>query len=291
MNYYYKDDSVTLYHGDCREIIPQLDMQFNALITDPPYCMLNTSWDKQDIFTQIIPAAAGVMASASIVVFFGRGDSAYRHNLTWSDAGWAMAEEIVWDKRLVGSPLNAVPRSHEMVYLRCRRRPLNKIRIPLDNYEVVEVGKIITVLRFIREGITGGNFPAVKRYCEQGIDDIRRASGGGYGLSINVGIGATCRNITSIKYLTLGSRPCSILPFARPHRHKGKFHPTEKPIALLQVLIGLACDDDQLILDPFAGSGSTGVAAKQLGRRCVLIEQDEKYCEIAAGRLSEEGAK
>ena len=64
-------------------------------------------------------------------------------------------------------------------------------------------------------------------------------------------------------------------------------HPTQKPLALMTWCIGLACDV-QTILDPFAGSGTTGVAAKALGRKCVLIEREEKYCEIAAKRLRQE---
>jgi DNA modification methylase len=44
-------------------------------------------------------------------------------------------------------------------------------------------------------------------------------------------------------------------------------------------------DVDDLILDPFAGSGTTGVAAKRLGRRCILIERDERHCDTAARRL------
>jgi DNA modification methylase len=74
------------------------------------------------------------------------------------------------------------------------------------------------------------------------------------------------------------------------HRHnqsKGGGHPTEKPLALMNWCIGLA-GDVQTILDPFCGSGTTGRAAKDLGRKCTMIEREEKYCEIAAKRMSQE---
>ncbi len=64
-------------------------------------------------------------------------------------------------------------------------------------------------------------------------------------------------------------------------------HPTQKPLEIMSWCIGLA-GDVQTILDPFAGSGTTGRAAKDLGRKCVLIEREEKYCEIAARRMAQE---
>lgn len=66
-------------------------------------------------------------------------------------------------------------------------------------------------------------------------------------------------------------------------------HTTQKPISLMLELVELFTDPDELILDPFAGSGTTGVACLRLGRRFIGIEKDEKYAQIARDRLTAEG--
>ena len=71
--------------------------------------------------------------------------------------------------------------------------------------------------------------------------------------------------------------------------HGESYHPTQKPVALMKWVMSLPwIADAQTILDPFAGSGTTGRAAKDLGRKCTLIEREEKYCEIAAKRMAQE---
>ena len=67
----------------------------------------------------------------------------------------------------------------------------------------------------------------------------------------------------------------------------GKQHPTQKPERLMRWCIEQA-GDVTTILDPFAGSGTTGRAAKDLGKHAVLIEREERYCEIAATRLAQQ---
>ena len=75
--------------------------------------------------------------------------------------------------------------------------------------------------------------------------------------------------------------------FTKPNKGLANEHPTQKPVDVMQWCIAQA-GDVQTILDPFAGSGTTGVAAKNLGKRAVLIEQEERYCEIAARRLAQD---
>jgi DNA modification methylase len=66
----------------------------------------------------------------------------------------------------------------------------------------------------------------------------------------------------------------------------GKQHPTQKAMSLMRWCLGFA-PDAITILDPFAGSGTTGVAAKLEGRKATLIELEERYCEITAKRLAQ----
>lgn len=87
------------------------------------------------------------------------------------------------------------------------------------------------------------------------------------------------------------NQPACPIPDVIEFRYTGnRLHPTEKPVSALAPLIGAFSNEDDLVLDPLCGSGSTLVAAHQLRRRFLGIELDSRYHAIASNRLKPEGA-
>lgn len=80
--------------------------------------------------------------------------------------------------------------------------------------------------------------------------------------------------------------PTSILEFSNANRIE-KVHPTQKPLSLIEYMIKTYSNEGDLILDNCAGSGTTGLGAKNLNRNYIMMEQDPKYFEIAKARVGE----
>jgi DNA modification methylase len=93
-------------------------------------------------------------------------------------------------------------------------------------------------------------------------------------------------NVKSVRTCTDGFRyPITVQRFQQRWRRQDQCHPTQKPVELMEYLIRTYTDEGDLVLDFAAGSGTTGVAALMTGRRCVLVEKEERYCEVAARRI------
>jgi hypothetical protein len=196
---YYEHGGVTLYHGDCREILPRIDMAGGLLLTDPPYGVAMVRGD-----SKIREAVTGdavdfdpshLLALNLPSVLFGA--NAYSDKLP-AGRGW-----LVWDKT-----------HHE-----CARH--SQCELAWTN--------CVSTVRIHREAYHG---------------------------------------------------------FMR--QRDGWFHPTQKPVELFRWIIGLTDPALTLVVDPYAGSGPALIAAKDMNRRAIGIEIEERFCEVIATRLSQE---
>jgi len=205
---YYQDGAVTLYHGDCRQILPTLD-RFDLLLTDPPYGI--DADNRKRILSR------GKLAAAK-------------------DYG-----ESQWDKEPVPAWLIELARA-------------------MADKQIIVVGNYYTL-------------PPCKGPLiwdkENGDNDFAD----GEMAWNNLGCALRIKRHLWNGMLRKGGEQ--------------RQHPTQKPLEVIQWALQLA-GDVQTVLDPWAGSGTTGRAAKDLGKTCVLIERDERYCEIAAKRMQQE---
>lgn len=206
---YYQDSAVTLYHGDCRQIVPLLG-RFDLLLTDPPY---------------------------------GIGENAHRIASRTKAAKTTDYGSFDWD---------ANPPDKETVDL-CVAAASGAI-VWGGNYFHLPPSRGWLVW----DKQNSGNFAD----CELAWTNLK--------MSVRI-----------FRFLWNG------MIRAGEARGVPRVHPTQKPVELLRWCLDWA-PDAKTVLDPFAGSGTTGRACKDLGRKCVMIEREEKYCEIAARRMGQE---
>lgn len=224
---YYQRNGITLYHGDCREVLPHLPHScVDLIVTDPPYGVRWRSNYRAERFAEIagddsadaalegIRLALPALRVRRHIYAFGRYD--------FSSLPVVAGAELIWDKgQFSAGDLESVwGTQHEYI-------------------------------QFLV------NFPSAAH---------REKGRGG---------------------LTSRMRRGTILRHQRPGGTGVADHPTEKPVMLLRELIESSSCIGETVLDPFAGIGSTLVAAQLEARNAIGIELEERYCEVAARRLSE----
>jgi len=240
---FYEDETVRLYLGDCREVIPTLDLPVDAIVADPPYGETALAWDR---WPDGWPAAAATVASSmwcfgSLRVFLDRHAEFL---------AWRLSHDVVWEKH-TGS-----------TFVADRFRRVHEV-----------------AAHWYRGSWTGvyHQVPKVTNLGESQGTTRRTASGGSHLGQIGF----------DRAWLDDGTRFMRSVIAANSLRGKAA-HPTQKPTGILDPLIRYACPPGGTVLDPFAGSGSTAMAARLSGRRAVLIEADEAYCEVIARRLAQD---
>lgn len=233
MKQYYQDSAVTLYHGDCREMLPGMAAA-SVVVTDPPYGFGAYETDDDAAVVPVLSACLAMSRSAAV---FG-----YPETLV----SWCVALGAVPDEWVTWWPTN---------------KPLARgsARLPKSSECVAIFGETPGVGEIVRRRSEG--------------DSVLDAIHEGRGHSLDL-----CRD---------GDVWREASPGAGFNYHLRR-HPNEKPLELMNRLVLLCSLPGATVLDPFAGSGTTLRAAKDLGRRAIGIEIEERYCEIAAKRCAQE---
>jgi site-specific DNA-methyltransferase (adenine-specific) len=238
---------VTLYHGDCLDVLPTVG-PVDACITDPPYGITSNEWDDEADMERLFPMLHGVCEGAICMT----GAQPFT-------AAMVMANRKNW--------------RHEWVWRKNRGSNFaNTVREPFKEHETVQVfaaGKWIYNPQ--RQARRGAGSDRAKYECTFG------------GSSTNY----REMEVRKGNVLTEDRVPSSVQDF----NTETGMHPTQKPVLLMRYLIRTYTNDGDAVLDPFMGSGTTGVAAIREGRRFVGVERDPVHYATALERIKNELAQ
>lgn len=242
---FYENSLVTLYQGDCLEIMPQLDMVFDICITDLPYGTTQNKWDSVIPFDQMWEKLGAVVKPNGAKIFTA---SQPFTSLLVSSNIKEFKHEWIWQKNRGSNFANTVRepfKEHEEILVFCSHGgwTYNK-----QMQERAENGKsrVKYNVNFITDS---NNYNKFDNKIGNRLGELRV--------------------------------PSSVQKF----NTEVGLHPTQKPVPLMEYLVKTYTNEGELVLDFCAGSGTTGVACMNLKRRCVLIEKEEKYCNTIVERL------
>jgi adenine-specific DNA-methyltransferase len=330
MTPYYADDSVTLYHGDCLEILPSLG-RADVLLTDPPYFKVkddewDNQWDKAHEFLTWLGgfldlAKPLLQPHASVWVFASPAMTSsverlvgerFRvlNSIRWvKEQGWHQKAEIeslrafltpwegiVFAEQYDDAYGDAATALHRQVfaplgrYLQTEREcagwERNAVEVALGYVRTKNAERGTELCRRWEEGSsipTAADYQRLRDlyagdYLRREYEDLRREY---------EDLRREYEDLRRPFNLSGKANASDVWAFPTVAPYPGK-HPCEKPSSMLRHMIRTSSKRGQTILDPFAGSGSTLQVAKEEGRRAVGVELNERYCEQAARRLSQD---
>lgn len=254
---YYQDDYATIYHADCRDVLPQL-APVDLVITSPPYDDLRTYggfiWEykttARELFRITKPGGVVVWIVADETKNGSETGNSFRQALYFMELGFNLHDTMIYQKTGVSFPeTNRYYPNFEYMFVFSSGAP-KTVNLLADRKNTYAGDRVHSNQRE-RDG------SLKTKSCVGNITPD-------YGVRYNV--------------------------WQMPHNKPDErgFHPATFPKRLAADHIRSWATTDDVVLDPFMGSGTTLRAAKDLGIKSIGIEIEEKYCEIAAKRLRQE---
>ena len=345
MTPYFQQDGVTLYHGDCREVMQSLpDESVHAIVTDPPYglAFMGKKWDYDVPSVEIWQECLRVLKPGGHLLAFAGTRTQHRMAVRIEDAGFEIRDMIAW---VYGS---GFPKSLDVSKAidkaaGAEREVIGKSDGGLHRGSGSTVGSFTgqhaitapatdaarqwsgwgTALKPALEPITVARKPLCGTVAENvlthgtgglNVDACRVGDDGGTTRSEQAPYAESgWRTGHKIERLNAGRWPANLIHDGskevtglfpadedgeqsaarffytakadKSDRGPGNNHPTVKPVDLMRYLVRLVCPMDGVVLDPFAGSGTTLQAAQAEGCRAIGVEREASYCEIITGRF------
>lgn len=272
---------IDLRLGNCLEILPTLaDKSVDAVITDPPYGIGLAEWDSVQNITWLMTQFQRI--SREFVAFWGQFPSLIDWYVAAKSTGLHYLENVVWVKRMA-MPSARLSRTYECIgiFATNGKRQFHQTK---GKYQDVKVPGVL-VDRVTLDG--------VMRYISELHLTIKRGGARTIQKHTSCQSEFSRYNFPSVQ----GQEMCNftnVWSFLPPSRKvcDGKYnHPAEKPIDAMNRLCEMLSVPGGAVLDPFMGSGTTGVACVKTGRSFIGIEIDPTYFAIAQKRIAEAQAQ
>lgn len=251
---YFQDEYVTIYHSDCREILPLLPEHSVVLaLLDPPWFI-----------------------SQEVVIHRSMNPKKYNWKYRGKDIDLDFGE---WDKFASEEEYLAFTRGW---FTQC-------VRVLRESGHLVTFFDLMRITHLVELARELDCIPRQVLFWLK-TNPVPRARCVDFMVSLEAAPwftkGTKSRSKATFNY-QLGQQP-NYVPAPIPGHTTGadgaRSHPTQKPVKVLSAWINYLSNIGDVVLDPFLGSGATAVAAKNLRRKCIGIEIDEAYAELAAKR-------
>ncbi len=244
-----KNNLLELRKGDCLELMKDIeDKSIDMILCDLPYGTTACKWDTIIPFDKLWKQYQRIIKDNGAIVL--TASQPFTSNLIMSNMKM-FRYNCIWEKTVASN------------FMLSKKQPLKL-------YEDV-------VVFYKKQPIYNPQMREGKPY----IDNRRHLTGK---QKRTVAMHDTITIKSPI--INTGTRYPSMIIKINNESNKKTLHPTQKPLALFEYLIKTYTNEDDLVLDNCAGSGTSGVACQNLNRNCIMIEKEEEYCNIIKQRLS-----